>query len=129
MQEHTRETTAGRLAPIDFKALKAQVSLLDVLRLLKWEQVKERGDELRGPCPVHGSSTPQSTIFAVAPQKNAWQCFKCGASGNQLDLASHYFGIPRDESLRTAVRLCRELGLEIPRLNKTPEQRRGASPP
>jgi len=118
MQEHTRETTDGRLAPIDFKALKAQVSLLDVLRLLKWEQVKERGEELRGPCPVHGSSTPESTIFAVAPKKNAWQCFKCGASGNQLDLAAHYFGMPRAETVRIAVALTKELGLPIPRTEK-----------
>jgi len=117
MQEQSTDSR-GKLAPVDFKAVKAQVSVLDVLQLMKWEKVKERGRELRGPCPVHGSSTPESTIFSVSPAKNAWHCFKCDASGNQLDLAGHYFGIPREESLRIAVSLCQELGLPIPRTEK-----------
>jgi DNA primase len=105
----------NKLAPIDFQALKAEVSLLDVLRLYDWEPVKERGEELRGPCPVHGSSSATSTIFAVSPTKNAWKCHKCEAGGNQLDLAASYFNLPQDQVVRIAVALCRELGREIPR--------------
>jgi hypothetical protein len=90
----------NKLAPIDFQALKAEVSLLE---------------ELRGPCPVHGSSSATSTIFAVSPTKNAWKCHKCEAGGNQLDLAASYFNLPQDQVVRIAVALCRELGREIPR--------------
>ena len=109
-QRHT-----GRLSPIDFQALKSEVSVLDVLALYKWQPVKQRADELRGPCPVHGSSSETSTIFAVSPSKNAWKCHKCEAGGNQLDLAACYFGLPQDQVVRVAVALCRELGREIPR--------------
>jgi len=116
MQEHHYQRGSNRLAPIDFSAIKAQIGVLDVLKLMQWEAVRERRGELRGPCPVHGSSTLESTIFAVSPEKNAWHCFKCEASGNQLDLAAHYFGLPKEESLRTAVSLCQELGLVIPRI-------------
>ncbi|QDV81052.1 DNA primase (plasmid) [Planctomycetes bacterium K2D] len=115
MHEQPQKNTS-RLAPIDFQTLKAQVSLLDVLGLLKWRVVKERGSELRGPCPVHGSSSPTSTIFAANPEKNAWKCHKCEAGGNQLDLAAHYFSLPKEQSVRVAVALCQELGREIPRL-------------
>lgn len=104
-----------RLAPIDFQTLKREVSVLDVLKFYNWEPVKERGNELRGPCPVHGSSSPTSTIFAVSPVKNAWKCHKCEAGGNQLDLAACYFNLPKDQVVRIAVALCKELGREIPR--------------
>ncbi|WP_442483351.1 CHC2 zinc finger domain-containing protein [Aeoliella sp. SH292] len=115
MQNHSQHNSS-RLAPIDFVALKAEVSLLDVLQLLKWQAVKERGSELRGPCPVHGSSSPTSTIFAANTDKNAWKCHKCEAGGNQLDLAGCYFGLPKEQSVRVAVALCQKLGRDIPRL-------------
>ena len=104
-----------RLAPIDFKAMKADVSILDVLRLMNWEPNAQRKDELRGPCPVHKSKSPTSKIFSVSPEKNAFKCFSCDAGGNILDLAAHHFGIESSQVVRVAVKLCRELGREIPR--------------
>lgn len=111
----SRGTHNNSLAPIDFQALKAEVSVLDVLGLFDWRPVRERGDELRGPCPVHGSSSPTSAVFAVSPLKNAWKCHKCQAGGNQLDLAARYFNLPPDQVVRVAAALCRELAREIPR--------------
>jgi DNA primase len=108
----------GGLRPIDFRQLKELINLNDVLELYGWSpnRVLKGGTELRGPCPVHGSTSPKSVIFSVTPQRNAFKCFKCGAEGNQLDLAAHYFGMPRDQIVKIAVRLCQELGKEIPRL-------------
>ena len=107
-----------RLRPIDFQTLKQEVSVLDVLELYHWQptSIRRGGNELRGPCPVHGSKSEKSTIFSVSPSRNAWKCFKCDAGGNQLDLAAHYFDLPQSQSVRVAVALCRELGVEIPRL-------------
>lgn len=109
---------SGRLDPIDFQQLKSQVSVLDVLELFDWKPASQRGEELRGPCPVHGSSSTTSMTLAVSPSKNAWKCHKCGAGGNQLDLAAYYFHLPRDQVVRVAVALCRQLGREIPRTEK-----------
>ena len=107
-----------RLRPIDFHTLKQEVSVLDVLKLYDWQPttIRRGGNELRGPCPVHGSKSENSIIFSVSPYRNAWKCFKCDAGGNQLDLAANYFDLPQSQSVRVAVALCRELGVEIPRL-------------
>ena len=107
----------NELRPIDFRQLKDMISVLDVLELYKWKPTKiyRSGTQLRGPCPFHGSSSPNSLILAVAPERNAFKCFKCGAEGNQLDLAAHYFNLPKDQIVKIAVQLCRELGKEIPR--------------
>ena len=106
-----------KLAPIDFPRVKQEISILDVLKLMGWEPNARRqgGAELRGKCPVHGSKSETSKIFAVSPSKNAFNCFSCGAHGNQIDLAAHHFGIPADQSVKVIVALCRELGREIPR--------------
>ena len=108
-----------RLSPIDFRRLKDEVPIAAVLQLYAWKPnaVRQGGTELRGPCPIHGSKSETSTIFSVSPQKNAFKCFSCDAGGNQIDLAGHYFGIPREESVRVAVALCRELGIDVPRID------------
>ena len=118
-QPHEPTRARSRLKPIDFQALKAMISISDVLELYGWtpNAVRKGGAELRGKCPVHGSKSETSTIFAVSPKRNAFKCFSCNAGGNQLDLAAHYFGIPNAESVRVAVALCKELGIEIPRIN------------
>lgn len=103
------------LRPIDFRMLKEQVPIERVLELIGWQPVVKRGPELRGPCPVHKSKSEGSQTFAVNTDKNGFKCFKCGESGNQLDLAAHHFGIEKGQVVRASVRLCRELGIEIPR--------------
>lgn len=72
---------------VDFRAARAAVSMAQVLELLGWRPVSRRGAQLRGPCPVHGSQSPQSRSFSVNLEKHAFRCFKPGCcSGNQLDL-------------------------------------------
>ncbi len=108
----------NELRPIDFRQLKELVSVLDVLELYRWNpnRVYHGGTEFRGPCPIHGSTSAKSLIFTVNPERNAFKCFKRGAEGNQLDLAAHYFSLPKDHIVKIAVQLCRELGKDIPRL-------------
>ena len=115
MTNHGRQQR--RLAPIDFAELKATVPITALLELMHWEpaRTQQGGSELRGPCPVHGSTSETSTTFSVNTEKNNWHCFKCDEGGNTLDLAAHHFNIPREQSVRVAVELCKELGIEIPR--------------
>jgi len=107
----------NELRAIDFRQLKELISVLDVLELYSWKPTKvyRGGAQMRGTCPIHGPTSPNSLILAVAPERNAFKCFKCGEEGNQLDLAAHYFNLPKDQIFKIAVRLCRELGKEIPR--------------
>jgi DNA primase len=107
-----------RLRPIDFDAIKATVSIVDLLESVDWKPTRTRrgGNELRGPCPIHKSSSATSFIFSVTPEKNIYKCFKCQAGGDAIALAADLFGIPRDQRVKAAVELCKHLGIKIPRL-------------
>jgi hypothetical protein len=70
---------------IDFREVRALVSVADVLELLGCQVRGGLGKQLRGPCPLRGSEE-SSRVFSVNLAKNTFQCFKCGAAGNHLDL-------------------------------------------
>lgn len=108
----------GRLKPVDFETLKTVVSIVDVLESVGWESVETRrgGNELRGPCPIHKSSSRRSPIFSVTPSRGIFHCFKCDAGGDAIALAAYLFGIPPKQRVKAAVELCKHLGIEIPRL-------------
>lgn len=113
----SRKRTGG-LRPVDFDALKATVSIVELLDSIGWKPVRTRrgGNELRGPCPIHNSSSVTSLIFSVTPSRNIFKCFKCDAAGDTIALAAYLFSIPRDQRVKAAVQLCKHLGIEIPRL-------------
>jgi DNA primase len=107
-----------RLRPIDFDALKATVSIVDLLESVDWKptRIRRGGNELRGPCPIHKSSSATSFVFSVTPSKNIYKCFKCQAGGDAIALAADLFGIPHDQRVKAAVELCKQLAIGIPRL-------------
>ncbi len=76
-------------AKVDFRFLREQVSIEDVLRHLgHFEHLRGSGDEKRGPCPIHKSQRPRSRNFAVNLKKNAYCCHAnhCQSKGNAIDL-------------------------------------------
>jgi len=82
---------------IDYRQLRARLQIEEVLRWLSWAPSVRRGAQLRGRCPfcesVDTASVP-SRIFSVNTQRNIYRCFKCGVSGNALDLWSTYHQLP-----------------------------------
>ena len=106
---------AETLRPIDFAELRRRISMQQVLDLLQWRPASRSGCQLRGPCPVHGSTNERSRSFAVHVQKGVFRCFKpgCPAKGNQLDLYALATGLP---ILEAAHRLCQRLGTPPPLL-------------
>lgn len=107
---HHQSTTPSYT--IDFVKLKQQVTISQVLGLIEYRPVSMKGPQLRGPCPIHKSSSERSRSFSVNIEKNAYQCFGCGSKGNQLDLAAEVFGLPLYEA---AKELCHRLGIEPPK--------------
>ena len=96
---------------VDFRLLRERIAMQDVLRLLQFEATVRRGDQWRGPCPVHGSQNPRSRSFSVNVRLGRYRCFACGSRGHALELWSAAHGV----SLYVAAEeLCRLLGLEIP---------------
>jgi DNA primase len=96
---------------IDFAELRRQIRLDQVLELVGFAAVARRGAQVRGPCPVHGSTRPRSRIFAAHLEKQVWHCFRCGAQGNALDL---WLAVTKQPVYAGALELCRRLGLEVP---------------
>ena len=96
---------------IDLRAARSEVRLGRVLELLGWQACSRSGDQVRGPCPAHGSSSPTSRSFSAHLGRNVWQCFRCGARGNALELWARVTG----QGLYPAVlNLYERLGLPVP---------------
>ena len=110
---------------LDYGAARAALPLAEVLDLSGWVPHGRRGTQPRGPCPLHGSSSPASRVFAVHLGKNLYHCFRCGAGGNALDLWAAW----TSQSLHAAVLdLCRRLNRPVPWLDtRPPHNRQSAS--
>jgi len=54
------------MAGIDFQALRSEVSIAEVLRLLGFVPSQRRGGQVRGPCPVHQPRWPKSRSFSAS---------------------------------------------------------------
>lgn len=96
---------------IDYAAVRARVSLRDVLELLGFEPIERRGDYLRGLCPQDCSWDPR--IFVADLSINRYYCHSCKSFGNQLDLwsrAQKRLIYPATEDL------CRRLNIQVPRI-------------
>jgi DNA primase len=71
---------------IDFRLARQEIRLAEVLALVNYRPRQRAGEQLRGPCPVHGSKSATSRCFAAHLGRNVWHCCRCGAGGNALDL-------------------------------------------
>jgi len=77
---------------VNYRELKEAVSIEQVLEhygLLPG--LTRRGDNLEGPCPIHGGHSPRQ--FRVSLKKNAYHCFSCDAGGNVLDFVAAMEGV------------------------------------
>jgi DNA primase len=96
---------------IDYNAARALLRLADVLALIGYQPSTQRGEQLRGPCPLHGSRSNASRVFAAHLGKNVYHCFGCGAGGNALDL---WAALTRRPLHAAVLELCERLGRPVP---------------
>jgi DNA primase len=99
------------MAAIDYRVLRAEVGLEAVLKLLDFVAACRRGDQVRGPCPLHAPQPSGSRSFSAHLTKNAYRCFRCGSAGNQLDL---WAAATRQPLHQAAIDLCARLHRDIP---------------
>jgi len=82
---------------LDYAAIRQRVPIRCVLLLLGYEPTHRRGPQWRGPCPLPDCSPSASTssdrCFSVHIERHLFRCFRCGRSGNQLDLWTHATGL------------------------------------
>jgi hypothetical protein len=81
---------------INYRQLRATLRIEEILSWMHWEASSGVGDQRRGPCPlctpprIDTLSPSPSRTFSVNTQRNIYRCFRCGNSGNALDLWSRY---------------------------------------
>jgi transposase len=119
----------GAAAPrpkVDFACLREHVTIEQVLQHLGYyASLRGRGQQRRGPCPVHSQPTAPERTFSVHLGKNAFQCFhaECAVKGNVLDLWAAIRRLPLYEA---ALDLAETF--QVPR-NREEEPVRGTSSP
>jgi DNA primase len=96
---------------IDFARLRAEITMEQVLAQLGFEPVACLGEQLHGPCPIHGSSWSRSRKFSVNLRKRRYYCHKCHRHGNQLELWAAVHDLPIYEAM---LDLCRALAHPVP---------------
>src|SRR5271155_6143146 len=106
---------------IDFRQVRAVVSMAEVLELLGFVVAERVGDQVRGECPLHEpSQAGKHRSFSAHLGRNMFRCFKCGASGNHLDL---WAKATKRSVYDAALDLCNRLNKDAPFLAKESEKR------
>ncbi len=96
---------------IDFAALRAAIPIAQVLGQLGFVPRSSYGGQQRGACPLHGSTHGTARCFSVNLNAHTFHCFKCGRSGNALDLWAAAQRLPIYDA---AVDLCQKLNIPVP---------------
>jgi hypothetical protein len=76
---------------LDFQQLKQAHSIVDVLAMLGITHLTERGDTMRGCCPI--CKNPDQRAFVVTPEKGTYYCFKERKGGDIIRLVAAHDGI------------------------------------
>jgi putative transposase len=102
---------------IDFAAVRAAITIAQVLTLLGFTPRSDNAGQQRGPCPLHGSTLGTAKCFSVNNDAHTFHCFKCGRSGNALDL---WANANRLSIYDAALDLCQRLNIALPTLAPPP---------
>ena len=96
---------------VDFKRLRADITMRDVLNLLAFQPARRTGPQWYGRCPVHDSTSRSRPCFSVNVALSCYYCHRCHSHGNQLDLWAAATRLPLH---RAAIDLCQRLGRKVP---------------
>lgn len=100
---------------LDFKALKAQLKIIDILNH-HGVKLKFRGAQGSGFCPLPGHEDGKSPSFSVNLERHCFNCFGCGKAGNAMDLELMLQGLdPNDTQAvrRVALELAQRHHLNV----------------
>ena len=100
---------------IDFHRLRQEITIEQVLDQLGFQPCSRSRYQLRGPCPVHRSTSPRSRTFSANVVSSRYYCHKCHSKGNALELWAAVHRLPIYDA---AIDLCQALRREIPWLHR-----------
>ena len=93
----TSQTKRSARPKVDFAFLREQVTMEQLLAHLgRLDTLRGRGQQRRGPCPIHAQPNDTSPTFSANLSKNVFQCFHadCRAQGNVLDFWAAVHKLP-----------------------------------
>jgi transposase len=96
---------------VDYAFLRQQINMEQVLAHLGLlARLRGRGQQRRGPCPLHSHPAAAERTFSVHLDKDVFRCFhaECAAQGNALDLWAAVHRLPLYEA---ALHLAETFGL------------------
>jgi putative transposase len=96
---------------IDFAAVRVAITIAQVLTLLGFTPRSDHAGQQRGTCPLHGSTAGTARCFSVNTSAHTFHCFKCGRSGNALEL---WAAANRLSIYDAAIDLCQRLNIPLP---------------
>jgi hypothetical protein len=96
---------------IDFKRLRSEITMEQVLDLLDFESISHRGEQWYGFCPLHESEPKHRRAFSVNVAMSCYCCHKCGSRGDQFTLWAEATQTPIRQA---TINLCRQLRQDVP---------------
>ena len=111
-EQNEAQPDASRPA-IDFAAVRDAITIAQVLMLLGFTPRSDHAGQQRGTCPLHGGANGTARCFSVNTKAHTFHCFKCGKSGNALDL---WATANRLSIYDAAIDLCQRLNVPLPTL-------------
>jgi putative transposase len=110
---HEQQRRAESHPAIDFAAVRAAITIAQVLALLGFVPQSDHHGQQRGACPFHGSNRRTARCFSVSTPAQSFHCFKCNRSGNALDLWTQANKLSIYDA---ALDLCQRLNIPVPLL-------------
>lgn len=100
---------------IDFRRLRSEITMQQVLDLLGFQPSHRNGDQWYGACPLHTSASRRRRLFSVNVALGRYYCHQCHSNGNPLELWAAFTKLSLHPA---AIDLCGRLGREVPHLQR-----------
>ncbi len=95
--------------------LNARCDIVDIVS--RYVSLKKSGSNYFGLCPFHNEKTPS---FSVAPDKQIFHCFGCGAGGGPIRFIMNIEGLDFPDAVRF---LAQQYNMTVPETQSNPQQR------
>jgi DNA primase len=98
------------------------LSRVDIVEVVgRHVQLKKTGINLSGLCPFHAEKSPS---FSVAPTKQFYHCFGCGANGDAIRFLTEFCSLSFVDAVRD---LAQQVGMAVPDEDLSPTEREHAA--
>ncbi len=71
---------------VDFNRLRSEITMEQVLNMIRFEPSRQSGDQWYGCCPLHNCTSKNRRCFSVNVATGRYYCHRCHRHGNQLEL-------------------------------------------